>query len=404
MADTKEPNFEHLDSSTTMMRDEQLGEEIFENERKYTLWQAVKAHKRILWHCIAAFGAGTVFGFDSIANGATISMPSFLMYFGAVTSEGELYLPSIWASLWTAMSYLFQAMGGFLIGFVSDRVGRKWPCVGACCLSVVGVGVQYAAMSRGILLLGKMINGFAIGCLFATATSWASEISPMRLRGPIQSAIILFMFFMQAIGLVVIRMFVPYIAPSAFRNVFAIQWAWPISTGLLFAFMPESPTWLLLKGRTDAARRSLERLYGSENNIPARIAHLSFVIRMEAETAKHQGTGTYVDLFRGSNLKRTLTVVWMFVGFGLTGACLLAQSIYFLIIAGLPAIHSYDVAIGGFGIAIFAIIGSWFYMEKVGRRSLFLVGAFGNMVVMFVIGGLYYSKANGALWAVAIIM
>ena len=226
----------------------------------------------------------------------------------------------------------------------------------------------------------------------------------MSLRGPIQSAVVLFMFFIQEIGLVVVRMFVLYTTPSAFRDVFAIQWAWPISTGILFAFMPESPTWLLLKGKTDSTQRSLERLYGSKNNVPARIAHLSFVIRMEGETAKRQGTGAFVDLFRGSNLKRTLTVVWMFVGFGLTGACLLAQSIYFLIIAGLPAIHSYDVAIGGFGIAILAIIGSWFHMEKVGRRSLFLVGAFGNMVVMFVIGGLYYSKANGALWAVAIFM
>jgi MFS family permease len=404
MADSKEPAFEHLDNSTTLTQDEQLGKEIFETERQYTLWQTIKTNKRILLHCIAAFGAGTVFGYDTIANGATISMPSFLIYFGAITQEGKLYLPSIWASLWTAMSYLFQAMGGFLIGFLSDRVGRKWPCVGACCLSVIGVGVQYAAMSRGILLLGKMINGFAIGCLFATATSWASEISPMRLRGPIQSAIVLFMFFMQAIGLVVVRMYVPYITPFAFRNVFALQWAWPISTGILFAFMPESPTWLLLTGRTSAAKRSLERLYGSRNNIAARMAHLSFIIRMEAETAKREGTGNFMDLFRSNNLKRTLTVVWMFVGFGLTGACLLAQSIYFLIIAGLPAIHSYDVAIGGFGIAIIAIIGSWVYMEKVGRRSLFLVGACGNMVVMFMIGGLYYSNANGALWAVAIIM
>lgn len=42
---------------------------------------------------------------------------------------------------------------------------------------------QFAATSRGMLLAGKMVNGLAIGCLFATATAWASEISAMRLRG-----------------------------------------------------------------------------------------------------------------------------------------------------------------------------------------------------------------------------
>lgn len=251
---------------------------------------------------------------------------------------------------------------------------------------------------------GKMVNGFAIGCLFATATAWASEISPMRLRGPIQSAIVLCMFLMQAIGLVVVRMYVPNLTPSAFKHVFAIQWAWPITTGLLFVFMPESPSWLLLKGKTTAAKESLERLHGPTNNIPARLAHLSMVIRLEAETARQHGTGSYVDLFRGANVKRTLTVVWMFLGFGLTGACLLAQSIYFLIIAGLPAIHSYDVSIGGFGVAVFAIIASWFFMEKSGRRSIFLVGGFVNFLAMMTIGGLYYTKSKGALWAVAVIM
>lgn len=94
----------------------------------------------------------------------------------------------------------------------------------------------------------------------------------------------------------------------------------------------------------------------------------------------------------------------MFVGFGLTGAALLAQAVYFLIIAGLEAIHSYDVAIGGFGIAIIAIVGSWFFLDQSGSRSIFLVGAAGNCIVMFVIGGLYYSDSKGALWAVAIIM
>lgn len=128
----KAPNFEHVDDMAhTLTADEQLGEQISNAERQHSLWQAVKAHKRILLHSIAAFGAGMVFGYDTIANGATISMPGFEIYFGAVTAEGKLYIPSIWASLWTAMSYLLQAMGGFLIGCVSDKLGRRWPSVGS---------------------------------------------------------------------------------------------------------------------------------------------------------------------------------------------------------------------------------------------------------------------------------
>ncbi len=82
----------------------------------------------------------------------------------------------------------------------------------------------------------------------------------------------------------------------------------------------------------------------------------------------------------------------------------LAQGIYFLITAGLEAIHSYDVAIGGFGIAVLAIVGSWFLLEKRGRRSIFLAGAAGNCIAMLVLGCLYYAHTNGALRAVAVIM
>lgn len=384
--------------------DLQIGEHLLEEERHHSLWQSAMSHKIILVHSIAAFLAGGVFGYDSVINGASISMPAFLLYFGDITPTGSLYVPSIWASLWTAMSYLLQAIGGFGIGFVSDKVGRKWACVGASFISVAGVGIQFAATSRGMLLGGKMINGLAIGCTFASATSWASEISPLRLRGPIQSAIVLFMVLMQAIGLVTIRVYVANLAPEAFRTVFALQWIWPIATGLAFAVMPESPSWLMMKGKTTAARKALSRLYGANNNIDARFALLRKQVEHEHSHGEQNGVGGYLELFKGTNLKRTITVFWLFLGAGLNGASLLSQNIYFLIIAGLQPVHAFDIGIGGFGLAIIAIVFSWFYMERFGRRSIWLAGVVVNMICMAVIGGLYYSHSHASLWAVAILM
>lgn len=185
------------------------------------------------------------------------------------------------------MSALMQALGGFGIGFgigfVSDKLGRKWTCVGACLISIADVGAQYAATSRGLLLGGKMINGFAIGCLLATSTTWASEISPLQLRGPIQSAIVLFTTLMQDVGLVVIRCYVADISETSFREVFAIQWVWAAATAIIFAFMPESPTWLILNEKREEAKKSLARLYGSGNEINARFANLCNHIKQEEE-------------------------------------------------------------------------------------------------------------------------
>lgn len=102
-------------------------------------------------------------------------MPSFLLYFGDIGPTGP-YLPSIWTSLWTAMSSLTQALGAILVGFIADRYGRKWPSCAAAILTLIGAAVQYIAVQRATLMGGKMITGLGIGAVMATATTYISEV------------------------------------------------------------------------------------------------------------------------------------------------------------------------------------------------------------------------------------
>ncbi|KAF2222564.1 hypothetical protein BDZ85DRAFT_313551 [Elsinoe ampelina] len=361
MADIKDETIYVEEASSekdVSMDDQRRGAELFEHERQLTLLQVFKTYPRILVLALAACSAGLLFGYDNIVNGASISLPSFLLYFGAMTPDHKPYLPSIWTSLWTAMSQLLQALGGLIAGFVADRIGRKYTIIGFSVISAAGVAVQFVATTRGVLLAGKMINGLAIGSILAVATTWASEIAPLRLRAPIQSAIVLFTVLMQAMGLVAIRMHVTILEPYAFRTVFAIQWVFCGLTGLLFFLVPESPTWLILKDRLPAAKRSVRIMYGASNHPEARFAHIHHEVQNELLAQRSTGAGTFIDLYRGSNLKRTLTIHLLFFGVGLAGASFLAQSIYFLIIAGLPPINSFDVSCGGFALAIFTIIAS----------------------------------------------
>ena len=116
-----------------------------------------------------------LYGFDMIINGASISMPSFLLYFGEMGPTGP-YLPSIWTSLWTAMASLTQAVGSIAIGTISDKYGRKWPSCCASILTMVGTAVQFTAHSRGALMGGKMIAGFGIGATLAMGITYLAEV------------------------------------------------------------------------------------------------------------------------------------------------------------------------------------------------------------------------------------
>jgi MFS family permease len=103
-------------------------------------------------------------------------MPAFFIHFGDFGPTGP-YLPSIWTSLWTAMSALVQSLSAFFIGFIMDRYGRKWPGCIAGAITMVGTAVQYTGDTRGALLAGKMLNGVGIGATMAIGTSYASEVN-----------------------------------------------------------------------------------------------------------------------------------------------------------------------------------------------------------------------------------
>ena len=147
----------------------------------------------------------------------------------------------------------------------------------------------------------------------------------------------------------------------------------------------------------------MARLYGKDNDIDARIAHLQNGMEQEV----HANTkASYLDCFEGTDRKRTLTVCLLWFGNGFIGTAFLTQNIYFLMLAGLPVIHAFDINIAGFGIALLIMPLMWMFGDSFGRRWLYLIGVAGNVVILGIVGGLGYvpSSHKGAIWAIAILL
>ena len=98
----------------------------------------------------------------------------------------------------------------------------------------------------------------------------------------------------------------------AWRIPLAVQWSVPALMLLTLPFLPESPWYLVRKGKTDAARKSLARIYWlSGDDIEQHLGGIEDVVELEAHN-KTQGSGSYIDIFRGANLRRSIVVAVVF--------------------------------------------------------------------------------------------
>ncbi|KAJ5140471.1 hypothetical protein N7448_003879 [Penicillium atrosanguineum] len=320
-------------------------------DKELSLFETIKVHRRALLLCGISFTAATIFGYDTIVNGAGISMPAFILYFGEKDASGP------------------------------------WSGCFAGVITLVGATVQFTAVTRSSLLGGKIVSGLGIGMAMSIGTTYASEVVPARLVPPVQQALVIFILIMQALAMGVIRIFVPNVAPHAFRTVFAIQWG----------------VYNILNNRGDKAKKLFRWMYGDNAEADERYNYLVQIIE-EENSQRSANKASFIECFQGINLKRTFSIMFLFAIVNLAGAPFLSQSIYFLISVGLPAIHVFDISVGGFGLAIIIIIVSGISLKNVARRTVLFWGTMVNFLFMVVIGGLYYAPGDGPKWAIAILM
>jgi hypothetical protein len=217
--------------------------------------------------------------------------------------------------------------------------------------------------------LHLQVNGFSLGFFLTLGSIYASEIAPTPLRPALTAAVNLFINAGQltAIGIGNTRFAI--MSPASYKVLFAAQWAFPCFIGLVAFVMPESPWYLCRKGLVEQAKKNLERLHLRKTNTALIMEEIQAAISDERTTADAQQNASYLDCFRGTNWRRTRIACGMFAVQQFTGIAFYSQALYFLGISGLPVALTFQLALGGFGVAMFGNIVSWFIMNYVGQSK-----------------------------------
>jgi len=296
--------------------------------------------------------------------------------------------------------FVSSALVGCIIGVsfsgdLSDRLGRKkllFLSAVLFLLSAVGCSLVSAL---NWLIVSRLLGGVGVGIASIVVPLYLSEISPAAIRGRLvtfyQLAITAGILMAYITNSVLLNYSEHHIATSGLIDLVYIKeiWRGMFSIGGVLAvlfliglfFVPESPRWLIKKGRSMEGLAILKKI----NNENAKAVEAALTVE------RHEERGSYKELLSPKLRKAMLLGILLPLFSQFSG-------INAIIYYGPSILNDSGIALSNsflgqiiFGVAnvVFTFIAIW-KVDDWGRRPLYLIGTIGATISLFVTGLMFY--------------
>ncbi|KAG8926096.1 hypothetical protein FRC03_009544 [Tulasnella sp. 419] len=352
----------------------------------------------IIMTAFAAFG-GILFGYDTGVISGIKEMPNWLETFGKLQPNGKIGISTSTESLVVSILSAGTFFGALLAAPMGDLMGRKWGLVGACVVFSVGVALQMAATAIPLYTVGRVGAGLGVGMVSCLVPMYQSECSPKWIRGAVVSC------YQWAITIGILLASVVNNATkdrtdmASWRIPTGVQFIWAAILAAGMFVLPESPRYLIKRGREEDAAKALARLLSASPHDPEVAAELN-EIRANLRAEEELGESSYLDCFKPTHNKilfRTLTGIFLQAWQQLTGInFIFYYGTTFFVRSGIrnPFIISIATNVVNVGMTV---PGIWL-VDRAGRRRLLLIGALGMLICEFIVAivGVTVSETNMA--------
>lgn len=289
-------------------------------------------------------------------------------------------------------------VGAFLAGTLADRIGRRDVMRLAALLFLAGALVQGFADSQLVFVLARICGGMAVGAASVLSPAYIAEVAPANIRGRMttvqQIMIITGLTAAFLVNYVLAKTAGASTNPfwgglAAWRWMYLLQAAPAVVFLAALFFIPESPRFLVARGRHEEARGVLARLFGAA------------AAEAKLEEIRGSFTGDHRPRLRditapGTGLRPIVWVGLMLAVFqqmtGINVIFYYGATLWQL--AGFTEDQSLLINIVSGAVSIAACFLTIALIDRIGRKPLLLVGSAGMTVTLF---ALVYAFANGSL-------
>ncbi|XP_049957628.1 facilitated trehalose transporter Tret1-like [Schistocerca serialis cubense] len=295
------------------------------------------------------------------------------------------HLTAAEASWVGSLPSLAAALGPWLGGWAADRVGRRATALlGAVPMAGSWVALMFVEHAPTWLCVVRFISGLGIGLIVTSLSMFAAEISQANIRGALlmvqQPSITTGFMLDYCIG--------PFVS---YTTLAAIGLAVPLLFMVAFFWVPESPYYLLARGRDEDAERSLRRLRDDNSDISSELQRMKGAV----EESK-MNEASVLDLFRSRRCRRALVISLGVVCAeqlaGINAVLFYSQSIFN---AAGGDVDSRVAPIIVNGTMLIESCVTPFLVDRLGRRPLLIFSSTGMSVALTVLAVYFYLNDTG---------
>jgi SP family sugar:H+ symporter-like MFS transporter len=343
----------------------------------------------LLFVCMVATLAGFLFGFDaSVINGTVAALSK------------EFGSSGVGAGFSVASVLIGSAFGSLLAGQYAERWGRKPLMLFTAVLFTVGAAGAGASHSAETFFFFRLIGGFGVGAASVVAPAYIAEVSPADIRGRLttlqQLAIVLGLQCAFLSNYLIAHAAGGAAAPWLL-GVHAWRWMYWIqlipSLFYLFASLalPESPRYLVAKGRESDARLMMRRIWGARVDLDETITEI-------------RNTVSTRDRPLSSNLRKPgamtfLPIVWVGIALaffqqasGINAVMYFGE--YLWAAAGFTEQNGLLINVTLGAVLVVSTLVSMVLVDRVGRRPLLLGGSAVMSATLLILTAVFVLSAH----------
>ena len=336
---------------------------------------------------VAAIG-GILFGYDTaVISGTT----------GIVKSQFNLTdLKEGW---YVGCALIGSICGVLVAGTLSDYLGRKLTMlISATLFSISAIGCAVCGTFDGLVAY-RIIGGVGIGIVSIVSPIYISEVAPAKIRGTLvslyQLAVTMGFLLAYLTNWLIDSNIDPSVAASAenvglWTKMFHTE-AWRGMLGsetlpavlffLIIFFIPESPKWLIIKGKTEKAAGILARIYAEEADIQSEITNTK-------QSLGEGDNGKWSDLLKPGILLAVvagsaIAILGQFMG--VNAVLYYGPKIFSDAGFDNPMFSTVLVGVVNCVTTVLAV----FIIDRVGRKQLIYWGVSGMIICLLAIGGYF---------------